>query len=583
MPNKGLRRIQLILLLLVGILVIWRMTASPAGKGFVTLADMDTRELLTRHFEVLTPTTIVVDGEVSFEDDRAGSDLAVLAWILDRSSGDLVWRTTVDNVTREGVRAAVHDSLQLDAGNYTVHYSTYGPDNASYRGGSAFGLKPHWTNYESYWHLDLSAPDGTVDLDNRFVTASASGASLFRVALDDRRSEQSAMFFAEGQSSVHIHGGITRCAARCDEIFIKSIPSGVVQWTADEVDVTPAGGSRINQWIDTEVSLPEGAYEIDFEPGSHPGRWSENPPWRPESFVFTLEPGAQGTVRPLDPWALSEPLVDQSGLGDDELVETRLVLQDSLDVILFAMGEMNSSSQRYDWGWIERESDGERIWQMEYDQTTPAGGGSKNRQTRAILTLAPGSYLVAFETDGSHSVDGFNSSRPNHPERWGLAIFPLNPGDVDESRIQVEELERARPMPEPETPSGSALSGIAAERFLVRMTSIGNSADRADTFQLSDSTDVVVMALGELTESSRYDWGWIESEDGGEIIWEMNWNNTTWAGGDESYRSARVELTLPPGRYRARFQTDGSVAYGGFGSDYPDNPEDWGIAIFRAD
>lgn len=583
MPNKGLRRVQLILLLLVGILVIWRMTASPAGKGFVTLADMDTRELLTRHFEVLAPATITVDGEVSFEDDRAGSDLAVLAWILDRSSGDVVWRTTVDNVTREGVRATVHDSLQLDTGRYTVHYSTYGPDNTSYRGGSAFGLKPHWTNYESYWHLDLSAPDGTVDVDNRFQSAAAPEASLFQVALEDRRGEKSAMFYADGTASVHVHGGITRCTTRCDEIQIRSIPSGVVQWTADDVDAMPAGGSRINQWIDAEISLPGGAYEIEFVPGSHQGRWSENPPWRPDSFVFTLEPGSEGTVRLLDPWAASEPLVDQSGLGDDERVETRLVLQDTLDVILFAMGEMNSSSQRYDWGWIERESDGQRVWEMDYDQTTPAGGGSKNRKTEAILSLDPGSYLVSFETDGSHSFAGFNSSRPDHPERWGLALFPLNPTDVDQSRVQVERLERAQAMPEPETPSGSALTGIAEGRFLVRMTSVGNSADRVDVFELSDTTDVVVMALGELTESSSYDWGWIEEEGSGDIIWEMNWDNTTWAGGDDSYRAARIDLTLAPGSYRVRYQSDGSVAYGGFGSDYPDNPEDWGIAIFRAE
>ena len=142
MPNKGLRRIQLALLLIVAGLLIWRMNASPAGQGFVSISGMDTRELTSAHFDVLRPVSVQIEGEVSYEDDRAGSDLAVLAWILDRSTGEVVWRTRVENVARESVRALVSDSVALDPGPYSAYFSTYGPDDASYKDNSVFGLKP---------------------------------------------------------------------------------------------------------------------------------------------------------------------------------------------------------------------------------------------------------------------------------------------------------------------------------------------------------------------------------------------------------------------------------------------------------
>lgn len=589
MRNKGLRRIQLFLLLAVGVLLVWRMTASPAGEGFVTLSDLDKRELESRYFEVFTPATIAISGEVSFEDDRAGSDLAVVAWILSGKTGEVVWRTSVDNVQREGVRALVEDSVRLEAGDYAVHFSTLGPDNTSHKGGSAFGLKPHWTNYQDFWHLDLRAPDGTVDEDSKMRLTTVGGeTSLFQVDLRERRSSQQLMIHASGSSILRAHGGFTRCNGDCDDITIKQIPDGVVVWSVDTEEAEPAGGSRINHWLDATIDLEGGVYEIEFEPGRHEGSWSENPPWQPDDFVFRMDPTGTGTIRPVDPWAFGEPIVDQIGLGDGELRRTRITLEDSLDVILYAMGEMTGNNQRYDWGWIEREDGGEQfVWEMTYDQTTPAGGDSDNRMAKAILRLGPGSYVVSFQTDGSHSYAGFNRGQPRNPERWGLAVFPLDPDQLSSANVQVEMIERPAPEPEPapDRPSisGSRLEDIDPSRFLVRSTRLGNSADVTTDFTLSDTTQVVLMALGEITSSSNYDYGWLENMVTGDIIWRMEWDTTSPAGGDDSYRRARVELTLAPGSYRARFTTDGSISWEGFGDEVPDYPEDWGIAIFTAD
>jgi len=587
MQNKGLRRIQLMLLLVVVGLIIWRMTASPAGTGFVTISNLDKRELESRSFEVFSPVTVQLDAEVSFEDDRAGSDLAVVAWILAEESGQVVWRTTVDNVTREGVRATVSDSVQLAAGGYTAYVSTYGPDASSYRGGSAFGLKPHWTNYEEFWYLDLRAPDGTVESGPRISSASSrSSGSLFQVALGDRRSESSMMLHVSEAGLLRAHGGFTRCAGDCDSILIKEIPSGIVVWSVEDEESVPAGGSRINQWLDTNIRLDGGVYEIVFDTGQHRGSWSANPPWQPSDFVFSLDV-EDGAIRPVDPWAFGQPIVDQLGLGNSQTAQTRLVLDDSLDVILYALGEMTSSNQRYDWGWIEREDSPETVWEMTWDNSTAAGGDSDNRQAKAILRLEPGAYIVNFKTDGSHSYGSFNRSRPEHPERWGMALFPLDPDQAASAVSLVEEIEQPEPPPVPEPvepvlPTGSALDDIDPSRFLVRSTGLGNSADVRTRFVLEDSTAVIIVALGEISSSSRYDYGWLENAETGNVVWEMTRENTIPAGGDDTYRRAREERTLPPGTYEARFQTDGSISSEGYGSDAPENPDDWGIAIFTA-
>lgn len=583
MQKKGFRRIQLLLLLIVVGLIIWRMTAPPAGTGFVTIADIDKRELESQNFEVFSPVTVSVEGEVSFEDDRAGSDLAVVAWILERESDSVVWKTTVDNVRREGVRATVNDSISLEPGVYSVYFSTLGPDRNSYREGSAFGLKPHWTNYEEFWFLDLRAPDGTVDSGPRVETiASSTSSSLFEVPLSARRSESSMMLHVSGSGTLRASGGFTRCTSGCDDISIKQVPDGVVVWNVDQEEAEPAGGGRINHWLDAAIDLPAGVYEISLDPGQHRGSWTENPPWQPEEFLFSVEV-VEGVVRPVDPWAFGEPIVDQLGLGDSKLAQSRLILEDSLDVILYALGELTSSNQRYDWGWIEREGENETIWEMTYDGTSPAGGDSDNRQAKAILRLGPGSYIVSFETDGSHSYESFNRSRPRNPERWGMALFALDPDQAGTAGISVETIEQTSPELAPVDMSGSALDGIDGSRFLVRSTGLGNSADVTTRFSLDDTTRVVIMALGEITSSSQYDYGWLEDVGSGEIIWEMAWDNTSPAGGDDSYRRAREEIVLAAGSYAARFRTDGSVSFEGFGSDAPENPEDWGIAIFTAD
>jgi len=40
-------------------------------------------------------------------------------------------------------------------------------------------------------------------------------------------------------------------------------------------------------------------------------------------------------------------------------------------------------------------------------------------------------------------------------------------------------------------------------------------------------------------------------------------------------------ITLPAGDYVLRYRSDGSHSYNDWNSDPPDDPESWGIAVFR--
>ncbi len=588
MPRKGLRRFQLVLLVIVAGLVIWRMNAGPGGIGIVSLSDLEDRKLYEKTFEVFTPVTVHLDGIVAYEDERLGSVLAVIPWMVSRDTDEVVWTASADNLERDGVKAILADSLALVEGQYTLYLSTLGPDRTSWKERATLGLKPHWMNYESFWRMDLIAPEGSLALTPRLDKSSSSNGSLFQADLTSRAKESTIMLHVAERGGLQLEGGVTVCNDNCDDISLKSIPSGVVVWSLDDAETTASGGSRVNRYLSTTIELERGVYEFTFAPGlHHNGVWTETPPSLPYDWDFTLSSAASGRIRPLDPWKLAQPLIDQLGLGDSEMRQSRLTIEDSLDVIVFALGEMSSPSDRYDWGWIENEETGETVWQMEYEETSQGGGNRQNRSAKAILTLAPGTYLVGFKTDGSHSfAAGFNKSSPDNAERWGMAVFPLDPADGTKDGISVEQLDMELPTESTDDEAvamGSRLDDIERDRFFVQRIELGNEMDVRESFEVLDTVKVIVAALGELSESSQYDYGWLDDLGSGERLWEMTYETTQPAGGDTNFRSAWIELTLAPGMYRAGFTTDGSISFGNFSSEIPDNPQDWGIAVFRTE
>ncbi len=72
-----------------------------------------------------------------------------------------------------------------------------------------------------------------------------------------------------------------------------------------------------------------------------------------------------------------------------------------------------------DYGWIDNDETGRTVWEMTYRKTDHAGGAEKNRVCDDTILLKAGTYVVYFETDGSHSYGNWNTCRAAPSRKMG--------------------------------------------------------------------------------------------------------------------------------------------------------------------
>ena len=216
-----------------------------------------------------------------------------------------------------------------------------------------------------------------------------------------------------------------------------------------------------------------------------------------------------------------------------------------------------------DYAWIVDEEQHKRVWSMSYENTEHAGGAAKNRLFDGTMHLARGNYLVYYKSDGSHSYNDWNGAPPAEARYWGVSVFPasrrLNPADIG-------PFMRTR--------------DAGNDATVAQLNHMSNDEDAHTTFRLTEQTRVRVLALGEGRDDEMFDYGWIEASDG-HTVWQMKYADTEPAGGSDKNRVFDGVITLPAGSYVLRYRSDGSHSYGDWNDNPPDDPESWGIAVFR--
>jgi hypothetical protein len=90
-----------------------------------------------------------------------------------------------------------------------------------------------------------------------------------------------------------------------------------------------------------------------------------------------------------------------------------------------------------------------------------------------------------------------------------------------------------------------------------------------------------VYALGEGVSDEMVDYGWIEDAATGRVVWEMTYDATEPAGGARKNRVYEGTVKLPAGSYVLHYRSDGSHSFDDWNDDEPDDPESWGITVFR--
>ena len=262
--------------------------------------------------------------------------------------------------------------------------------------------------------------------------------------------------------------------------------------------------------------------------------------------------------------AVPDPLVVWQALGvrNHQRREEIIDVETPARVALRAVTEITDGVVA-DAAYLVRLGDRDTVWQARGEGSAWAGGSLKNRVVQDTITLQPGLYRVAFEADRSHAYYSWTANPPLRPWTWGLRMRRADTTGVIEV-LDTSELDRP---------------------LLTSFECAGSRADLRAEFDLAETTDIILIAVGEAVGGSEYDYAELERRDGGgwDEIWEMDDAELTPAGGHEDNKRAVAALTLAPGTYRVRYRTDGNHDCGdGFNRAGPTEPL-WGVRVFLAD
>jgi hypothetical protein len=310
------------------------------------------------------------------------------------------------------------------------------------------------------------------------------------------------------------------------------------------------------------VDLPAGRYEVyyallaldDFGYRNGWGRFDR-------SFGVRIE----GEGRALgDVMAEAAPggtdvVVALRGTGDGLSESAGFALDRPTAVEIRGIGEVRRGAT-FDYGWIIDTATRERVWQLSYDDSGPAGGDDKNRESRVRIELPPGRYAAFFVTDDSHSPARWNAPPPADPLSYGLTVRLADPS----ARPAVHLFDY--------TP-------VAPSQAIVALTGIGDEEYRSAGFALARPMGVRIFALGEKGSERMVDYGWITNADTGERVWEMQHAVTEHAGGASKNRLYDGAIRLETGRYIAHYVTDDSHSAAGWNDSAPADREFWGMTL----
>lgn len=594
MKRRGLVRFQIFLLVALAVVVIIRVVKGPPPpEGLIVFTEMEPHDLYYKAFELEERAEMVIQATGSFDQEAMPVGLAAQGWIVRRSRGpgapEVVWRMDPRTVEQgRGSLALVQgDTLTFEAGRYDVYFASYGQTESRRR-------RPKWRSEAERWQFVLRPVDET-----------APARPLFGQRLSDLETpvdnlvwrqtrlrnghEDEHLFEVKRPTPLTIYAVGEIDDEPQDYAWIEDAATGAHIWGLSKDNTVPAGGVATNRRFEGTVTLQPGAYRAYTKTNRRHSfnHWQGNPPLDPASWGLTLSTPDADAVSAFDPWVSREPLASFTRVSNNARLAQRFEVSEPIHVVIYAVGEITGrdDDEVYDFGELLKEEPDrkQRIWKMSRDRSKHAGGGDKNRVEVVFLRLDPGIYTFRYQTDESHAYESWNTSRPDYTERWGATLFPMA-ASLDSGLVELLETPEAERWAAPNAPHDARRAPMAqAGDVIVAWKRLHGNVDETRAFGLQYPAKLHIQALGEITGSNHYDYGWIEKLDTGETVWEMTLDNTFAAGGGSSNRRFDGIVMLPPGPYAVHYKTDSSHHYGAFGDDEPENPEDWGITIRYVD
>ena len=496
------------------------------------------------------------------------------AWILDVGSRRVVWElSTAATTARDHNAREFSGSISLPAGTYAAYYAAF-PDGEYWTDeGGATKTKQKWHAFGDepidQFRFVIRAEGRRLDGINIEPPASPSAGSTV-VALRGSAAEQfqQAGFVLTKPTELDVVAeGEAREDGEFDYGWIINADTRETVWKFSWRESEPAGGASKNRLARTTRVLPAGRYAAFYatDDSHDPSEWNAPPPLDPDAWGLRIalrNAGDRDSVRSFayEHVPARDTFVALTSVGDSQSRTEGFTLYRPMEVRVYALGE-GRDGRMFDYGWITRGGSRAHVWEMRYDETEPAGGDRKNRRVDTTLRLQPGNYVVHYVTDDSHSPDAWNAAAPADGAHWGITLLGAA-GSLDRAAITPYD-ERTDPA------------------IVAQLIGIRDDDEVRRRFTLSRDGELRIYALGEGTGHELADYGWIEDAKTGRRVWEMSYRATEHAGGAAKNRRFDGRITLPAGDYTLFYRTDGSHSFGDWNADPPDDPDAWGITLYR--
>ncbi len=348
------------------------------------------------------------------------------AWVYDEVKNKIAWQMDWKNTEYAGgaKKNIIFDNyVYLPEGTYTVHYVT--DDSHSYQRWNSFP-----PNDPAFWGVAVfpaTEKDRANVIPFREEDAVRPVVELTRIG-DDKLVSQGLRIKQPLKVRVLCLGESTGRNEYADYGWIINADTRETVWTMNGREAVNAGGAEKNKMIDETINLKPGNYIVYYATdGSHAyDDWNAARPYDPEKWGITIWTNDNKSKSLTESFSadnyISKDVVAQIiRVRNNEHIKKRFELNKETRLRVYALGE-GSGNSLADFGFIKNSETGRTVWDMSYRRTEHAGGARKNRKINEVITLPKGSYVLYYETDGSHSYGDWNDNPPTDQEDYGITL-----------------------------------------------------------------------------------------------------------------------------------------------------------------
>lgn len=260
--------------------------------------------------------------------------------------------------------------------------------------------------------------------------------------------------------------------------------------------------------------------------------------------------------------AAASAIVALHGTSHEQFQQSGFTLSKPTEVEVYVEGEAREDGE-FDFGWLINADTRAKVWRFSWRESEPAGGAGKNRVAKISRVLPAGRYAALYATDDSHDPSEWNAQPPHDPDAWGLTIRVTD----STARAGVKTF---------------AYEHVPQSATILALTRVGDGASKKQGFTLTRPMDVRVYALGEGRDGRMYDYGWITSARSRQRVWEMRYDDTESAGGDQKNRLVDTTVHLQKGSYVVHYISDDSHSADEWNAAAPADGRHWGITLLAA-